>query len=128
MQLARFQTFVCELHERCNFPGSVTSHRVCRKFSGAWSEEAGRRIEDKSLVERLEKTFRRGNHWREENSSETFFPVLQLGSVVVTQSSSPPRKPTRDSIQEAIDNSLRHAMHEFDASHDGLTGVLLSLA
>lgn len=124
MQLERFEMFISELRERCHMPTTVVGFLVFRLDATKWFDEDVILEKEESTIRCLNKTIDINTHWREKQSCTTYFPVKTLDIVVMTVSSTPPKKQTCDQIHLAINNSLNHAMDAYDASHDGLTGIL----
>lgn len=124
MQLGRFEMFISELRDRCHMAASVVVFLVFRPDSDKWLDEDGHIVSDEAVTTCLNKTIKLRKYWRERSSSTTYFPVKKSDLVVMTISNSPPKKNTREQIDTAINTSFTHAMDAYDASHDGLTGIL----
>lgn len=126
MQLERFYTFVNELRQRVNFPKSVSGFVVYRCNGNNWLDEEEDIEEFDGFKKDLEKTMSLRIHWRDNKSLVSYYPVIELNAVVMVISNIPPIKKTRDAIYKSISDCYKHAMHEYDASHDGLTGIFNS--
>lgn len=104
----------------------VHGYDIYRKSSSNWVRSDSAQVEDETIKRTLDLTLTRATHWRRRNGIEAFFPIMPVGAVLVTQSLSPTKKTTRDRIQKIVGEALKRANVEFDATYDGLTGLLNS--
>lgn len=124
MQLARFRLFVREVNSSREILDNVKRLAIYRRCEGFWLDETDSAIADNNAARSLSEAFAVSGPSREPNSHQTFFPVPDLKVVVVTSTAVPTRAATRMKLAQAIQASLQHANDAFDATHDGLTGLL----
>jgi diguanylate cyclase (GGDEF)-like protein len=126
MELKRYKLFLQVLREESDFGMSLTGLDVYRRAAADWHGGDETVVNGDVLKRNLENTLMRGSHWRLRNGVEAFFPVPIFQAVIITKSSSPTRKTTRDRIQKLLSGISKRANIAFDATYDGLTGVLNS--
>jgi hypothetical protein len=123
MKLARFEIFSKTVRMDQGVASFTDDHQFFHYYDGNWFDESGSVIEDDDVIERLSKTLLEKGNWRDRKSVETYFAVESLKSVVVSNFAQPPKKSTRDRFHNNISRCLEQAQHEFDATHDSLTGL-----
>jgi diguanylate cyclase (GGDEF)-like protein len=126
MQLSKFDTFYVELTERCELPPNVSSITAYGRNSKQWFDYEHKAVSDELTIRHLNKTIETNECLRERKSLESFFPVKQIDAVVKITSSSPLKKASCERLSKLISISFDRAINEFDAKHDGLTGLLNS--
>jgi len=128
MQLSRFKTLLAELYVDNNLVGLARKISVFRYWKETWFDDAVNKIDDRELISDLQLTLNKKSHWRKPDSTNAFFPIIDLSAVAVVQFSTRTTTQTRDKFQTAINTCLDRAQKTFDASHDTLTGLLNNAA
>lgn len=123
MQLKRFNAFVSQLRQKGTFQGLAELNEVYLRSGEDWYDSNHSLIIDEVHQFTLNKVLARDHHWRPAHGLRAFFPVSGLEVVVVVNTETPSRAPTRDKIQQIVGGALKHSADEFDAQHDGLTGL-----
>ncbi len=128
MQLSRFKAFLVELAVDSNLEGLSRKISVFRYWKEAWFDDASNKIDDSELISDLQLTLKKELHWRKPDSTNAFFPIIDLSAVAVVQFTTRTTTQTRDKFQTALNTCLDRAQMTFDASHDILTGLLNNTA
>ena len=126
MQLDRFNAFIQQLQKTPGLRqfGEITAAH--RQDGDHWINAMADAPSDPSLTLTLNAALLKNAHSRKAKSKCTYFPVPELKSVVAITCGTPPKLRTRDRIQNLIKETLKHSSDEFDAKHEGLTGLLNS--
>lgn len=126
MQLKRFKLFIKTLSKEADLLRAVESFDVFRKSGANWLALDDALIEAPDQKRVFDHILSRGSHWRRRNGKSAYFPVQAFEAVVVTTTSAPTHKTTRNRIQKILEEVADHANTSFDAAYDGLTGLLNS--
>src|ERR1044072_5553989 len=123
MQMKRFDAFVRQLKQEGSLQGLAALSDVYVQSETDCRDSQHGMISDEIHQHTLNRVLTRDHHWRGSKSLRAFFPVPQLKAVVAVQTATPSRAGTRNKIQQIIAGVLKHSSDEFDAQHDGLTGL-----
>jgi len=123
MQIKRYKVFLKVLSEEPDFVEIFKGFYVYRKTDDGWVDGSDSEVKEDHLVRSFEFTLKKGGHWRRRNGLEAYFPIQQFKAVMVSQSLSP-TKTTRDKAQKLLNEVTKRANIEYDATYDGLTGLL----
>lgn len=128
MQISRFETFIAELAVDSYLKGLARKISIFRYWKKSWFDDANNEIDDSELISDLQLTLKNKLQWRKSESTNAFFPIIDLSSVAVVQFATRTTTKTRNKFQTAINICLDRAQKTFDASHDILTGLLNNTA
>lgn len=123
MQLKRFDAFVRHLRKEGVLKGLAELAEIYVQCDADWRDSQHAPLGDGIDKHTLARVLSRKQHWRGRRSLRAFFPVAELKAVVSVQTATPCRAETRNKIQQIIADVLKHSSDEFDALHDGLTGL-----
>lgn len=121
MKLARFNSVRRQIEDDQSIRSTGVKVAVYRYFDGIWIDDKGTKVEDATLTTCLETTRLHAKVWRARKSKVSYFPLPELGGVVVATFPAPPQRGTTDRISKQFRECIVRGTNAFDAAHDRLT-------
>jgi len=124
MQLARFRSLVADLAADAGLATSVTSIEVFRLQRGEWLNSQDSPVSSPQQRSELEFANRNGTFWRPQRSATAYFPLPDFSAVVAAVFKMSPKTSTQSCFAATLDRAVENSNNAWNATHDGLTGLL----
>ncbi|RYZ84885.1 MAG: GGDEF domain-containing protein, partial [Proteobacteria bacterium] len=126
MYINRFNLFSDTLKSILHADPRILGHWILRKSSDSWLSDNEAEQPAQVILEALVRKTTFPPHWRERGSKYSYYLIKDIESVVVIETATPSRSPTREKLHQKIDQCFKNSTFAYDASHDQLTGSLNS--
>jgi hypothetical protein len=83
MNLARFKRFAAQVARDSVLCRAATQIEIYRSTGADWFSADDAKIEDSQLIGALDRRNNRQTHWRARNSMVNYFPLSEIGAIVV---------------------------------------------
>ncbi len=124
MQLERFKAISQMVENDKGLLETICSASIFRKFDDVWYNIEDEEIIDEAEIQNLNKTLLADGSWKHRNSSTCFYPLKEVGAVVVGTFSAPPKSRKRKKVGELVDSAFSNAVNAFGVTHNELTGLI----